>query len=93
MPRFCANLSMLFTEVDFLERFDAAAKAGFAGVEYLFPYDVEAEAIKARLEAVLSGQAASAAARTPHNSFIGTTPRQNARIAGMNPARPVLIVP
>ncbi|EVT83038.1 hypothetical protein Z046_31140 [Pseudomonas aeruginosa VRFPA09] len=38
-------------------------------------------------------QAASAAARTPHNSFIGTTPRQNARIAGMNPARPVLIVP
>lgn len=51
MPRFCANLSMLFTEVDFLERFDAAAKAGFAGVEYLFPYDVEAEAIKARLEA------------------------------------------
>ncbi|HEM6834896.1 TPA: hydroxypyruvate isomerase, partial [Citrobacter koseri] len=46
MPRFCANLSMLFTEVDFLERFDAAAKAGFAGVEYLFPYDVEAEAIK-----------------------------------------------
>ncbi|AJD59084.1 MULTISPECIES: hydroxypyruvate isomerase [Pseudomonas] len=51
MPRFCANLSMLFTEVDFLERFDAAAKAGFTGVEYLFPYDVEAEAIKARLEA------------------------------------------
>ena len=51
MPRFAANLSMLFTEVDFLERFDAAAKAGFAGVEYLFPYDVEAEAIKARLEA------------------------------------------
>ena len=51
MPRFCANLSMLFTEVDFLERFDAAAKAGFAGVESLFPYDVEAEAIKARLEA------------------------------------------
>ena len=51
MPRFCANLSMLFTEVDFLDRFDAAARAGFSGVEYLFPYDVEAEVIKARLDA------------------------------------------
>lgn len=39
MPRFAANLSMLFTEHDFLDRFDAAAKAGFKGVEYLFPYD------------------------------------------------------
>ena len=51
MPRFCANLSMLFTEHDFLERFDAAAKAGFQGVEYLFPYDYDAAAIKAKLEA------------------------------------------
>ena len=51
MPRLCANLSMLFTEVDFLDRFDAAARAGFSGVEYLFPYDVEAEVIKARLDA------------------------------------------
>ena len=42
MPRFAANLSMLFTEVDFLERFDAAAAAGFSGVEYLFPYDFSA---------------------------------------------------
>lgn len=38
MPRFAANLSMLFGEVDFLSRFQAAAKAGFRGVEYLFPY-------------------------------------------------------
>ncbi len=38
MPKFAANLSMMFNEVDFLERFDAAAEAGFAGVEYLFPY-------------------------------------------------------
>lgn len=38
MPNFCANLTMLFNEVDFLERFAAAAKAGFKGVEYLFPY-------------------------------------------------------
>ncbi|CAD5107577.1 hydroxypyruvate isomerase [Zestomonas carbonaria] len=51
MPRFCANLSMLFTEVDFLERFAAAANAGFGGVEYLFPYDFPAETLKARLDA------------------------------------------
>ena len=38
MPRFCANLTMLFNEVDFLDRFAAAKDAGFAGVEYLFPY-------------------------------------------------------
>ncbi|AYC32574.1 hydroxypyruvate isomerase [Pseudomonas cavernae] len=51
MPRFAANLSMLFTEVDFLDRFAAAADAGFAGVEYLFPYDFPAAEIKARLTA------------------------------------------
>src|SRR3546814_5722032 len=38
MPKLAANLSMLFTELDFLERFKAAADAGFKGVEYLFPY-------------------------------------------------------
>lgn len=41
MPRFTANLSMMFQEVKFLDRFQAAAKAGFKGVEYLFPYDFE----------------------------------------------------
>ena len=51
MPRFAANLSMLFTEVDFLDRFAAAADAGFSGVEYLFPYDYPAEQIKAQLDA------------------------------------------
>ena len=51
MPRFAANLSMLFTEMDFLDRFAAAAEAGFSGVEYLFPYDYPAEEIKARLDA------------------------------------------
>lgn len=51
MPRFAANLSMLFTEVDFLERFAAAADAGFDGVEYLFPYDFPAEKIKSHLDA------------------------------------------
>jgi hydroxypyruvate isomerase len=39
MPKFCANLTMLWNELDFMERFAAAAKAGFQGVEYLFPYD------------------------------------------------------
>ena len=39
MPKFCANLTMLWNELDFTDRFGAAAKAGFKGVEYLFPYD------------------------------------------------------
>ncbi|MGB3225543.1 MAG: hydroxypyruvate isomerase [Desulforhopalus sp.] len=41
MPKFSANLSMLFQEFDFLDRFEAAGKAGFKGIEYLFPYDFE----------------------------------------------------
>ncbi|MHA6787462.1 hydroxypyruvate isomerase [Pseudomonas bijieensis] len=51
MPRFAANLSMLFTEQDFLARFEAAAKAGFTGVEYLFPYDYSSAELKALLDA------------------------------------------
>ncbi|WP_268800942.1 hydroxypyruvate isomerase [Pseudomonas huanghezhanensis] len=51
MPRLCANLSMLFTELPFLQRFEAAARAGFSGVEYLFPYDFSSAQIKAELEA------------------------------------------
>ena len=39
MPRFTANLSMMFQDIGFLDRFDAAARAGFKGVEFLFPYD------------------------------------------------------
>lgn len=50
MPRFAANLSMLFTEEDFLDRFKAAADAGFKGVEYLFPYDYPAADIRQRLD-------------------------------------------
>ncbi|WP_148861427.1 hydroxypyruvate isomerase [Marinobacter fonticola] len=50
MPKFAANLSMLFTEEDFLDRFQAAASAGFRGVEYLFPYDFPAADIKKRLD-------------------------------------------
>ena len=43
MPEFAANLTMMFGEVDFLDRFGEAAKAGFKGVEYLFPFDHEKE--------------------------------------------------
>jgi 2-dehydrotetronate isomerase len=50
MPRFAANLSMLFTEVPFLDRFAAAAKAGFKGVEFLFPYAFDVDDIRARLD-------------------------------------------
>ena len=48
MPRFAANLSMMFNELPFLDRFDAAAQAGFAAVEYLFPYEHPPEAIADR---------------------------------------------
>ncbi len=51
MPRLAANLSMLFNEVGFLDRFDAAARAGFAAVEFLFPYAHPAAELKARLTA------------------------------------------
>ena len=50
MPKFAANLSMMFTEVDFLDRFKIAAGSGFKGVEYLFPYAFSAADIKARLD-------------------------------------------
>ena len=43
MPQFAANLSMLYNDVDFLDRFAAAAADGFRGVEYLFPYAWPAE--------------------------------------------------
>lgn len=41
MPKFAANLSMMFQEVDFLARFEKAAKAGFEAVEFLFPYEYD----------------------------------------------------
>ena len=50
MPKFAANLSMMFQEIGFLERFDAAARAGFKGVEFLFPYDHPPEAVADALE-------------------------------------------
>ena|SRR5450432_2517107 len=49
MPKFAANLTMLFTEVPFLDRFERAAKAGFKAVEFLFPYPFPAAELRARL--------------------------------------------
>lgn len=51
MPNFAANLSMMYTEVPFMERFAAAAADGFRAVEFLFPYDFEAREIRAALDA------------------------------------------
>jgi hydroxypyruvate isomerase len=50
MPEFAANLSFMFNEWDFLDRFQAAADAGFTAVEYLFPYEHAPDAIAARLD-------------------------------------------
>ena len=50
MPNLAANISMMFTEVPFMDRFAAAAAAGFKAVEYLFPYDHPAEDIAAALK-------------------------------------------
>ncbi|NTV09421.1 MAG: hydroxypyruvate isomerase [Zoogloea sp.] len=49
MPRFCANLSLLFTEHDFLDRFEAAAQAGFEAVEFQFPYAWKKDDIAGRV--------------------------------------------
>jgi hydroxypyruvate isomerase len=51
MPRFCANLNFLFTELPLLDRFDAAAKAGFTAVESTNIYDATAEQVAERLKA------------------------------------------
>jgi 2-dehydrotetronate isomerase len=50
MPRFAANLSMMYTEYDFLDRFAAAAADGFQAVEYLFPYAYDAAELRRRLD-------------------------------------------
>jgi len=50
MPRFAANLTMLFNEAPFLDRFALAAKAGFEGIEFLFPYEFEKMALRAALD-------------------------------------------
>ncbi|MFF8844223.1 2-oxo-tetronate isomerase [Streptomyces sp. NPDC015127] len=50
MPRFAANLSMMYTEHDFLDRFAAASADGFEAVEYLFPYDHDPAELRRRLD-------------------------------------------
>jgi hydroxypyruvate isomerase len=50
MPRLAANLSMMFNEVPFLDRFDAAARAGFQAAEFLFPYEHPAAELRRRLD-------------------------------------------
>jgi hydroxypyruvate isomerase len=51
MPQFAANLSMMYPELPFLDRFEAAAQDGFTAVEYLFPYAFAKEELAARLKA------------------------------------------
>ena len=51
MPKFAANLSMMYTELPFLDRFEAAAQDGFTAVEYLFPYDFKPAELTVRLQA------------------------------------------
>jgi len=51
MPKFAANLTMLFTETGFLERFERASKAEFAAVEYLFPYEYDCDVLRDLLAA------------------------------------------
>ena len=52
MPQFAANLTMLFNEAPFMERFEKAAKSGFHAVEFLFPYAFAAEEIKQKLKKI-----------------------------------------
>lgn len=51
MPQFAANLSMMYPEREFLDRFEAAARDGFRAVEYLFPYAYPPAELAARLKA------------------------------------------
>lgn len=57
MPKFAANLSMMFNELPFLDRFAAAANCDFTAVEYLFPYDHPAELVAERLQTAGLAQA------------------------------------
>ena len=50
MPQFAANLTMLFNEYPFMERFEKAAKSGFKAVEFLFPYPYSADEIRQQLD-------------------------------------------
>ena len=71
MPKFAANLSMMFNEVPFLDRFAAAAEAGFRAVEFLFPYDYAPEEIEQRFSLCLLAalRVARHRSRSLHQSF------------------------
>ena len=84
MPKFAANLTMLYNEVPFLDRFERAAKAGFDAVEFLFPYAYKADEIKSRLR----GERPDAGAAQPAGRRLG---RRRAR--HRLPARPRRRVP
>lgn len=68
MPKFAANLSMLFRELPFLDRFAAARKAGFDAVEILFPYDISARDI---LEAMQTSDMKLVLINTPPPNWTG----------------------
>src|SRR5205807_7727463 len=51
MPRLCANIGFLFPEMPFLDRFEAAARAGFTAVEFASPYEYPADDLRALLQA------------------------------------------
>lgn len=52
MPKFAANLNWLFTDLPMLERFDAASRAGFEAVEYMFPFDYDINELKEKLRSL-----------------------------------------
>ena len=63
MPKFAANLTMLFSELPFLDRFAAAKAAGFCGVEYLFPYDFDKAELREQLQPARADAGAAQSAR------------------------------
>jgi hypothetical protein len=63
MPRLAANLSMMFNEHAFLDRFEAAAKAGFEAVEFLFPYEYDAKELRSGWTAAGSSRRCSTCRR------------------------------
>ena len=65
MPRFAANLSMMYTEVPFPERFSAAAADGFQAVEYLFPYSWTPAQLAGWLQTALALQCSAIVAHHP----------------------------
>ena len=70
MPNFAANLTLLFTELPFLERFEAAAKADFTAVELLFPYAFAVEDIKRELHCLAGKAPAGVAGDVLRQTFV-----------------------